>query len=416
MQTIFFQNPGEIDPRVITTMGVNVKPGAAASGPIGYFGTGLKYAIAVLLRNEQEVEVWSGLTKYSFSLAPQDIRGKWFNLVAMAKDGGSPRSLGFTSDLGKNWTVENAYRELHSNSLDECGEPGQEGEPAPRAGRTCIVVRGGAFAKAHRERFSFLLDPSRVKLFNDGTVEVFAGQSSKVFYKGIAAMQLPEDCPSSYTYNLLGKQRLTEDRTFESCWSIQEQISRCLCTAAPEGVLETVFTSKSVMEANLSYGFAKPSEQALDTIEKIMKERPLALLDNVRSVYFRNRSKEVKREEAQLSSEQKAALADAMRFCESIGFHISQYPVKYCQSLGERVIALADQGTIWLSRRAFDESLLVESLLEEFIHLRNRVADETRQMQNVLFAEIIRLGRQTRGLPPLGRQPPRILLNDEIPF
>jgi hypothetical protein len=44
---VVFENPGEIDAAAIRTFGVSVKEG---ENPIGFFGTGLKYAIAILLR------------------------------------------------------------------------------------------------------------------------------------------------------------------------------------------------------------------------------------------------------------------------------------------------------------------------------------------------------------------------------
>src|ERR1700733_12022356 len=45
---IVFENYGEIEIDAITTFGVSVKEGP---NPIGFFGTGLKYAVAVLLRH-----------------------------------------------------------------------------------------------------------------------------------------------------------------------------------------------------------------------------------------------------------------------------------------------------------------------------------------------------------------------------
>jgi hypothetical protein len=390
MQQVYFTNPGEIDPRTITTMGVNVKPG---DSPIGYFGTGLKYAIAVLLRNEQEVEVYSGTTKYSFSAAPQEIRGKWFNIVAMSRDGAEPRSLGFTMDLGRNWTVENAYRELHSNSLDECGEPGREGAAEPRAGHTTIVVRGGAFAKAHRDRWQFLLDPARAKLASNGAVEVYAGSAKHVFYKGIAAYAL--DKPSAYLYNITATMRLTEDRTLDDAWTVRHLISHALVSAAHSSILEAVFTNAEAFEANLDYYLASPSEVALDCIERIMKERPLALLDAPRKMYYDKRKKVITREEFEPTAAQREKLDSAIAFCTQIGFPIASYALHFAE-LGQRIVALAEAGAIWLSPRALagDEDELATTLIEEFIHLRNRVDDATRRMQNVLFDEIVRLGRQ----------------------
>lgn len=54
---ILFQNPGEIDLLSIASFGVSVKEG---ENPIGFFGTGLKYAIAVLLRTGHRITVMTG--------------------------------------------------------------------------------------------------------------------------------------------------------------------------------------------------------------------------------------------------------------------------------------------------------------------------------------------------------------------
>lgn len=46
MKSYIFKNAGVIDPRAIATFGVSSKEGAS---PIGFFGTGLKYAVGVRL-------------------------------------------------------------------------------------------------------------------------------------------------------------------------------------------------------------------------------------------------------------------------------------------------------------------------------------------------------------------------------
>ena len=54
---IIFQNKGLIDVHAISIMGVSVKE----DNSIGFFGTGLKYAIAVLLR--EGIKIPSGAAK-----------------------------------------------------------------------------------------------------------------------------------------------------------------------------------------------------------------------------------------------------------------------------------------------------------------------------------------------------------------
>ena len=50
--TVYFANAGLIDLDVIRIMGVSVK---TKDNPIGYFGTGLKFALSTLLRSGHKV-------------------------------------------------------------------------------------------------------------------------------------------------------------------------------------------------------------------------------------------------------------------------------------------------------------------------------------------------------------------------
>ena len=72
---ISFQNNGLIDIAAVTTMGVSVKEG---DGAIGYFGTGLKFAIATILREGGEVTLWRGLEKHIFTATLLTVRGEDF--------------------------------------------------------------------------------------------------------------------------------------------------------------------------------------------------------------------------------------------------------------------------------------------------------------------------------------------------
>ena len=90
MRTFIFQNAGVMDPRAITTFGVSSKENDSA---IGYFGTGLKYAIAVLLRYGCEITIWTGGQKYEFTTQKTRIRVNDFEIVQM---NGEP--LAFTTE------------------------------------------------------------------------------------------------------------------------------------------------------------------------------------------------------------------------------------------------------------------------------------------------------------------------------
>src|SRR6185437_6468608 len=112
--TVVFENRGEIDPIAIRTFGVSVKE---SENPIGFFGTGLKYALAILLRTKHRITIQSGERVLHVGTREAVVRGERFDLITLD---GEP--LGFTTQVGKTWAVWMAYRELYCNARDEGGE------------------------------------------------------------------------------------------------------------------------------------------------------------------------------------------------------------------------------------------------------------------------------------------------------
>ena len=157
-----FQNPGIIDPRSITTFGVSSKE---SKNPIGFFGTGLKYAISVLLRLNCQVTIHSGACTYTFDVENTRIRVNDFNLVRMSTAGAAPVPCGFTTELGKTWAAWQAFRELACNALDEAGTYWATNDttvtPAPNA--TTVIVTGENFAPAWAERDQIILPRSQMQ-------------------------------------------------------------------------------------------------------------------------------------------------------------------------------------------------------------------------------------------------------------
>ena len=58
MTYVIFENPGTLDPRALTIMGLNAKEN---DNPIGYFGTGFKYGVAIALREGCNVIIQDGM-------------------------------------------------------------------------------------------------------------------------------------------------------------------------------------------------------------------------------------------------------------------------------------------------------------------------------------------------------------------
>ena len=134
MNTVYFDTPGLLDMRAVTTFGLSVKEN---ENPIGYFGTGLKYAIAILLRNGADLTISnSSGDVYSFSVNKDTFRNVEFNALAMHS---SMRDveLPFTTELGKNWKMWMAFREMYCNTQDARAEHEPLG-PAALLGRVPV--------------------------------------------------------------------------------------------------------------------------------------------------------------------------------------------------------------------------------------------------------------------------------------
>ncbi len=213
---ITLQNEGLLEIDLMSVMGVNVKE---TENAIGHFGTGLKYAISVFLREAIPFKLYLGLNEYKFDLTKKEYRGKEFNICTLQ----SPfdfRELGFTDELGKGWELWQAYRELHSNCLDENGEIHKE-KVEPKEGCTTFQID-----IKPEDMIGVFLDTTQPPIHIAKGVEVYDGPSDWVYYRGIRAHQLPTK--SLKTYNLLEPIELTEDRTVKHAFEIHYRVRDCL--------------------------------------------------------------------------------------------------------------------------------------------------------------------------------------------
>ena len=115
-KTVLFGNPGNINPKMWSVFGVSAK---LDQNSIGEFGSGLKYAIAVLLREGRKITIKSDGETYKFDTKKITERNNEFEQVLC-----NGQEMPYTTHLGKGWELWQAYRELYSNCLDEGGEIG----------------------------------------------------------------------------------------------------------------------------------------------------------------------------------------------------------------------------------------------------------------------------------------------------
>lgn len=256
---IVLRNQGEIDLDVIKIMGVNVKQ---SENSIGYFGTGLKFAIATFLRNGIEFEMYRGNDKYEFFAEDKNIRGKGFMQCHM--QGPMDRiDLPFTTELGRNWEVWQAYREIHSNCLDENGSIFESDTPEYSEGFTTFVI------KSDIDVAGVFLDDSEEPLYESDEIDIYEGQSDCIYYQGIRAKMLRD--PSNYTYNIKRECTLTEDRLICYDFSVEEAITKAVSQMENKDIVKNIITSKTGYESSLnpmSNCYEAPSETFIDVLSE----------------------------------------------------------------------------------------------------------------------------------------------------
>lgn len=275
MTAIVFETPGLIDMRAFTVMGAHAKPRTDA--PIGYFGTGLKYALAVLVREGAEPVVWVGLDRFRFSKVSSTFRGSPLDVIKMSRlRAGNAREtsyeMPFTTAMGKNWKTWMAYRELASNTSDEGGTVWHDTAPADvivaAEGATRIVIDLPAFEEAWEKRDEVFLPGG---LRTGAGIQVLPGPSRVLWWRGMRVLDLPK--PSTFTYNLLDPIELTEDRTLKHEHAARWAIAKWVVGAATADEAEAVLKAKpEAWESVLDFpGWAMPAPSA--AFKEVLTER-----------------------------------------------------------------------------------------------------------------------------------------------
>ncbi|GLQ96432.1 hypothetical protein [Dyella mobilis] len=397
---IVFENPGEIDIRSISTFGVSVKE---SDNPIGFFGTGLKYAIAVLLRTGHGITIHSGATVVEFSKRAEVVRGQEFDFVMMSLNGAEPFPMGFTTELGKTWELWMAYREIACNCKDEAGSASRTNDDfSPIAGITRVFVTGDAFADVHSNRRDYLLEDESDFVLPG--LEVRRRPSTAFFYRGVRVMNLQR--PSLYTFNQTATLELTEDRTVKNSWSVQHRIANALLECENEPFLYSILTAPSdSFEGHIDFdwGGITPGSAFMKVMRECVADRVTKLNVSALKKFNEHCKDLIQPREIELTRVQQMTMEKALDFCGRIGFQIRDaYPIRVVESLGEGCLGLAKDQTIYIAERVFHlggTKQLASTLIEEYLHLRQGWHDLTRELQSFLFDKVVSLGEELTGQP-----------------
>lgn len=376
---IVFSNPGVIDERVITTFGVNVK---VNDNPIGHFGTGLKYAIAVLVRNGLAITIFAGEETLEFASITNTIRGSEFDIVTM-----NDKPLPFTTELGKNWELWEAFRELYSNCMDEGGSIDALDDVQASAETTHILVNGQEFDDLYMNTGEiFIADADETTICTESG-EAHPGTSDTVFYRGIRINKYKK--PYYSRYNIQETLELTENRTAKYHWAVDRAICNIIALSTnKEFITEALTVSESFAEHHINFEYASvtPSEEFKDVMARLRFEKKK--FNSTAGGYYSENTNLLERifKYIMSASQQQAfnKQVDALR--EYTGMEFDN--IEIVETLGDD-FAVAHDETVYVSK-----SLLEDSETAVYSHLiqaeLNKWDEDAEAQRDALLAIMIK--------------------------
>lgn len=381
MNKVYFCNNGEFDPRAMLTFGVSVKE----EGSIGYFGTGFKYAIAIILRNGGSISVHSCGETYEFKRVTEVIRDKEVDIVYC-----NGVNAGFTTHVGINWEPWMAYRELYSNCVDEGGVISTDRQDMD----TVIEVECAPIYEAFTNSSKYFLDDE--PLVSGVYADIHKKRSNFVYFKGVAVAEVD----GVFSYNLK-RVTLTEDRTCKNEYEIRYAIQKTIQSLSDENLLREILIPGDHYEAKMGFDIDWPiSTEFVETAQAMMKTST-GVSEPCREILKEVAFSKGDWPEFQLSGVQDKMLSKALIFLSGIGVNASDFTIVNVSGLGSGVMGRALNGTIYLSDipYQFGTKQLASTILEEWVHNKFGCHDFDRQMQSWLFDKVLAIGEELNGEP-----------------
>ena len=399
MRTVYFANAEPIDLSAIAVMGVSVKKGTS---PIGYFGTGLKFSIATLLRTGHKVSLMrraeGGETEVvDFITVPETIRGESFDRVAMKVWGDGTDKivpLGFTTMLGRNWEDWQAYRELRCNCTDEDGvidtalPPGEWG--------TLFIVDGEGIASCHANAGTIFLEGEPV--YKTPSIAMHPVAGNRVFYRGVRAYESPHQ--ALFTYNITASTELTEDRTLKYPHMAEWHAVRAIQVCDDEDLIEHVITApRGSFEAQFDCDITLKPSVAFMNVAMAHRNNMNA---NRSAIQVWEKHADFKRvfSESVLDDYDEEQIAKALPMILRLGVEITRAEVTVVDSLGEDIYGTVSKGHILIARNTIDKGprFIASTIYEEHLHKADHYKDESRALQNLLFEKLLTMTERVMAL------------------
>lgn len=414
---LLIENKGEIDINALILMGGSTKRDSTSA--IGFYGSGLKYSIALMIRKEIPFRIYAGTKEHVITTREIEFRDKKFKQILV---NGQDTSL--TTDMGPEWEGWSAVRETVSNSIDE-GESNVVSATellSPKEGYTRIYIQHhpeiAEVIRMWDRYFSFdrtddLINVAAGRLYPQTDMEK---ESLLLYRKGIQCYSMKTQ-RSMYHYDL-PTFKINESRVLSDTWDARRDICGFLSTHATveiatnilgnaftgdhnywEGNFEWKYYGARVLSQNWrlaigdriivnndASGFYM-KEMAEHKYYRVSKDMARAIKETFTDVPVygigRDDNDSLNWRELEETPKQKYMLKRAQEFCQETGYNLN-YEVKIVEFDKVDTLGCAHDKTIYIAGKTFDKGMkeVVMTLIEENEHINTGLKDETREWCN----------------------------------
>lgn len=270
MKYLKIKNNGILDIRLVALMGGTTK--ANNEFKIGQFGTGLKYTLAWLTRNNIDFHIYLGNQKVEVKTEQEIIGENIFNIICI---NGNRTSI--TDKMGLEWEAWMIIRELWCNALDEGGQKREITENIiAHDNCTCFYIQLTSEIKDIVKNWEKYFIHEQTPIFNSENHAIYAGGDDLRIYKQGVLIKEMKGKKSLFSYDM---KNATINELREYYGSIGHVIFKCLQYTDSQTIqyfLENVsdkhYEGSNDIDYNWYESFGKIWKETIGTSKLITKE------------------------------------------------------------------------------------------------------------------------------------------------
>lgn len=274
---ICISSQGEIEVDALSLIGASTKRNDESK--IGYFGSGNKYALTALLRNNIPFKIFSGVNEIKVTTELVTFRNETFNRIIV-----NDKSTSLTTDMGGKFWDDGfpIIRELYSNALDE-GNANIDtiNVILPSEGTTKFYIENTSLFNEIIANLDDYFLINTTPIWKNKSIEIYDNNLKEytIFRKGIKATNLTKTIKGIYYYSISNIE-VNESRLIDDLCIAQNKIVNGLVKCEDINIIKKLITNLN--GSNNTYYEHKCIESSIGKYSKIIfsKEWHEAMIKN----------------------------------------------------------------------------------------------------------------------------------------